>query len=205
MDVKPLTRQALTKKDVLDANEDIYRSAGISRSRVEKALAAAGFEPRNCTASEAEAAVKKAVASISKEANQEEAHELIVSGEYPLRISRYKQEEHIMGTEARASRLHKIGNGKPVPSIVNMTADEAEDLIKKCAGTGVGRVYHHKDGSVSLKETCVHPDGAIIGTYVDGISGMTAETSRFTIHYSKKRGAHIVPSMPLGGAGSNAS
>ena len=204
VDVRPLSRQALTKDAVLDATEGIYRAAGVSRSRVGRALSDAGFDASKATRADAERAVRRAVGGIAREDNAREAHDLIASGEYPLSVRRHKQEEHIMGTDARASRLRRIEDGKPVPSVVHMTVDEAESLIRRCSGTGVGRVYHHKDGSVTLKETCVHPDGAIIGTYIDGRSGMAAETDRFTIHYSKKHGAHIVPSMPLEGVGRNA-
>lgn len=196
VDVRPLSRQALTKDAVLDANEGIYRAAGVSRSRVGRALSAAGFDASKATRADAERAVRLAVGGIAREDNAREAHDLIVSGEYPLSVRRHKQEEHIMGTEARASRISKLRNGQPVPSVVHMTADEAGSLIRRCSGTGVGRVYHHKDGSVTLKETCVHPDGAIIGTYVNGLDGMSTDTDSFIIHYSKKHGAHIVPARP---------
>lgn len=202
--VRPLSRKALTKDAVLDATEGVYRAAGVSRSRVERALSAAGFDASKATKADAERAVRLAVGGIAREDNAREAHDLIVSGEYPLSVRRHKQEEHIMGTEARASRLHRIENGKPVPSVVHMTADEAGSLIRRCSGTGVGRVYHHKDGSVTLKETCVHPDGAIIGTYVNGLDGMSTDTDSFIIHYSKKHGAHIVPARPSWEATGNA-
>jgi hypothetical protein len=202
--VTPLTRPRLTKADVLDASRDAYESAGISRSRVSDALAKAGFDARKATAAEASRAVEQAVKGIKAEENAREAHRLIVSGEYPLTIRRHKQEEHIMGTEARAKRISKLENGQPVPSVINMTADDAEALVRRCSGSGVGRVTHHKDGSVTLKETCVHPDGAIIGTYVNGLDGMSTETDSFIIHYSKKHGVHIVPARPSWGGAENA-
>jgi hypothetical protein len=58
--------------------------------------------------------------------------------------------------------------------------------------------------SVTLKETCVHPDGATIGTYVNGLDGVSTDTVSFIIHYSKKHGAHIVPAWPSWEATGNA-
>lgn len=76
-----------------------------------------------------------------------------------------------------------------------MAASEAEDLIRKCSGHGLGSVYYHKDGSVTAEDICVSPDSRSMGTYENGFEGMSTKTESFTIHYSK-RGAHIAPAAP---------
>lgn len=196
VDVRPLSRQALTKDAVLDATEGIYRAAGVSRSRVGRALSAMGFDPRTATPSEATSAVRNVVRGIRRDKDSAEAHRLIVSGAYPLSVRRAKQEEHILGTEARARRMAKVKDGDHGPSIVNMSVEDAQALVNECSGHGIAKLRRHADGSVELSELCIHPNRDIIGIYVNDLSGLVTETDTFVIKYSKRHGTHIVPAVP---------
>lgn len=102
----------------------------------------------------------------------------IKSDSTPKTVESGKQGKHIKGhnnyTEGR--------------SYLTLSEKEAQDLINKYAGTGEMR--RDKQGNWTNKEF-VRADKKI-GFAVDPITGEEFETSRFSIHYSKK-GVHIVP------------
>ncbi len=96
-------------------------------------------------------------------------------------------------------KIHDGKQGKHVPGHNNFQPDKSElthpdpqGLLDKHAGTGV-RHGTNKE---------VVDFGEPIGNWVDPATGQKVPTACGTIHYDKKRGAHIVPSNPtpkLGG------
>lgn len=99
-------------------------------------------------------------------------------------------------TNGFTTRLHDDAQGKHIighknydagknRSILNGTLENAQKLISERSGTGVWHGDHKE--AVDF--------GRVIGTWVDPITEEQCQTSRGTIHYSKK-GAHIVPAKP---------
>ena len=93
-------------------------------------------------------------------------------------------------------RIHEGNQGKHIPghnnymkgrSVFRGSMKKAQELVDQYAGTG------QQKGP--KKE--VIDFGEVIGTYIDHNTGRTGETTRGTIHYSKK-GTHIVPARPKG-------
>ena len=94
----------------------------------------------------------------------------------PKTIHMGKQGKHILGH-------NNYQKGK---SILNISTDSAQDLIKKYSGTG------QKMGKSREKIDF----GTIIGKYVHPQTGKTYDTTIGTIHYSKN-GTHLVPEKPI--------
>lgn len=79
-------------------------------------------------------------------------------------------------------------------SYLNVTIEEAQELVKQYAGKG--QIQRDSNNKWNHKEI-VNVDKNI-GVYVNGMTGEELPTSRFTIHYATK-GVHIVPARPKGG------
>lgn len=109
---------------------------------------------------------------------RQEVHE-IIRKDYPLIVNAAKQNKHIRGTS----------NFDPTRS--ELTADP-EELIKLYAGKS--EPVMPKSGKWNQKERFVHT--SIIGIWRD-LAGNEVLTSRGMIHYSPKKGLHIVPSEPV--------
>ncbi len=91
-------------------------------------------------------------------------------------IQKDRQGKHMVG-----HRNFKIGR-----SIFDGTFDDAEQLVKQYAGTGI-----------TIGEGKERVDfGKIIGQYVDQETGKKYPTTIGVIHYSKD-GCHIVPARPI--------
>ncbi len=96
--------------------------------------------------------------------------------ELPKNIHMGKQGKHIVGH-------NNYTKGK---SILNISTDAAQDLVKKHSGTG------QKIGSNRERVNF----NKIIGKYVDPKTQKAYNTTVGTIHYSKT-GTHIVPDKPI--------
>lgn len=99
----------------------------------------------------------------------------IRSGEYPLKLSRQKQERHMQGT------------AWPGRSVITIHAEELQEIVNSKAGSGM--ITFDKNGNWDKKEV-IHA-GRIIG-YTINKKGDIIYTSKMKIHYSNT-GTHAVP------------
>lgn len=95
---------------------------------------------------------------------------------FPQKIHIGKQGKHIVGH-------NNYTKGK---SILNISTDKAQELVKKYSGTGkkIGTNRERVDFQ------------RVIGKYVDPNTGKSYSTTVGTIHYSNT-GTHIVPEKPI--------
>ena len=78
------------------------------------------------------------------------------------------------------------------PSRITITEDDVSDLVQKYHGKGV--LLKTKDGTWrGIERITVHP--GVIGVAVNNLTGAEADTTTFTIRYSKD-GYHVVPDYP---------
>lgn len=117
----------------------------------------------------------------------------IGSEKYPLTLHQGRQDKHIPGTNAYkqyAANLAKKGEyGPPYLTVDN---DTIKALVDKYHGTGI--LLKRKDGSWrGIERITIHPDK--IGVAVNNLTGAEADTTTFTIRYSKD-GVHIAPDYP---------
>jgi hypothetical protein len=113
--------------------------------------------------------------------------------DYPKTLLAVRQDKHIPGTNEYKQYQKKLTDKKQYGP-ARLTVDEATvvSLVEKYHATGI--LLKNKDGSWSQKERITsHPD--IVGISVNNLTGVEAETTTFTIHYSKN-GVHIVPDYP---------
>lgn len=96
--------------------------------------------------------------------------------DFPKKINKGAQGKHIVGHS----------NYQPGKSIFEGTIQYAQKLINKFSGTG--ETINSNKERVNFKKT--------IGKYVDPTTGKSYSTTNGIIHYSKKKGTHIVPSHP---------
>jgi hypothetical protein len=114
----------------------------------------------------------------SDEEFERETRELIEK-EYPKTLDTLHQDRHIAGTE------------KYDPTRSELTEDP-QMLLDLYAGKG--SLVKSNSGKWAKKERFEH--NTIIGIWRNNATGEEAPTNRGMIHYSKKRGLHIVPSRP---------
>ena len=95
---------------------------------------------------------------------------------FPKNMHIGKQGKHIVGHN----------NYKKGKSILNVSIDTAQNLVKKHSGTG--RKIGANRERVNFKR--------VIGKYVDPKTGKAYDTTIGTIHYSNS-GTHIVPEKPI--------
>lgn len=123
----------------------------------------------------------------------EETKKFIKSSQQPKNIKVGQQNKHIPGTHEYKQYQKQYDNkGQSGPSYLTVSQDELDQLIKQYAGTG--EIKFTSKGEWDKKETIVTND-RIIGVAVNNLTGETAETSVFRIHYAKD-GVHIVPGYP---------
>lgn len=117
----------------------------------------------------------------------------IGSEEYPLKLHQGRQNKHIPGTHEFAQYVKTLSaKGQFGPSYVTVDEDAINDLVQKYHGTGI--LLRSDDGRWrGIERITVHTDA--IGIAVNNITGTSAETTTFTIRYSKN-GYHIVPDYP---------
>ncbi|MFZ0577712.1 MAG: polymorphic toxin type 50 domain-containing protein, partial [Psychrobacillus psychrotolerans] len=80
--------------------------------------------------------------------------------------------------------------GKRNPSYLTISYEDANDLVKRLAGTGNIKIM--KNGSWDKKETIVN--NSVIGIHVNQDTGVETPTNAFKLHYGKT-GTHIVPTL----------
>ena len=114
---------------------------------------------------------------------------------YPLEICLSDQNVHIEGTTEYEKRVTDLrAAGKYGPSRLTISVDEMNTLIRQYAGTGILE-RSKRTGEWTEKEIITVHTG-VIGVAVNDKTGVEAPTTTFKIHYSKKRGVHIVPDYP---------
>lgn len=102
----------------------------------------------------------------------------IRSGKVELKINNGKQGKHIKSH-------NNFIEGR---SYITISADEVQELVNACAGTGT--LIRTKSGKWSKQEIVTSND--FIGYDVNELTGIETATKTFKIHYSNK-GTHIVP------------
>lgn len=108
--------------------------------------------------------------------------------EEKLSIRAGAQRKHIKGTreyEQHVSVANRSGFQKP--SRITISIDEAEELVRKHAGTG--KMKTTRDGKWNGTEICAA--NKVVG-FIVRKDGTEVPTRLFKIHYSKN-GTHIVP------------
>lgn len=110
----------------------------------------------------------------------------IEAGEYSTKLSIQQYKKHIQGTAQYESYLKsRILKGGNPQSVLIISEDEAQEIIKTKSGTGIVKVTRKGEPKSQEDITCVK----IIGKYYG--NGKYHDTNKATIHYGKN-GAHIV-------------
>lgn len=119
--------------------------------------------------------------------------QMIGSDKYPLSLHSGRQNKHIPGTHEFAQYANCLeAKGQFGPSRITITEDDVSDLVQKYHGKGV--LLKTKDGTWrGIERITVHP--GVIGVAVNNLTGAEADTTTFTIRYSKD-GYHVVHDYP---------
>ena len=113
----------------------------------------------------------------------------IKSGEISETIRPQVQRKHIEGTKQFDEYLNlRKERGQTPQSILTVSEQEAQELVKKYSGTGVVVIQKSGENSLKICEFC-EADHVVGKWYAEN---RFLETKRFEIFYSKK-GAHVVP------------
>lgn len=113
--------------------------------------------------------------------------------QYPLNLHQGRQDKHIPGTNAYKQYAANLAQkGEYGPPYLTVDIDTIKALVDKYHGTGI--LLKRKNGSWrGVERITVHPDK--IGIAVNNLTGVEADTTTFTIRYSKD-GVHIAPDYP---------
>lgn len=119
--------------------------------------------------------------------------QMIGSDQYPLSPHSGRQNKHIPGTHEFEQYANSLkAKGQFGPSRITITEDDINALVQKYHGKGV--LLNTKDGTWrGIERITVHP--GVIGVAVNNLTGAEADTTTFTIRYSKD-GFHVVPDYP---------
>ena len=117
----------------------------------------------------------------------------IGSKEYPLLLHKGRQNKHIPGSHEYIQYAANLAKKREFgPSRLTIEMDAVEQLVQQYHATGI--LLKDKNGNWrGIERITVHPDK--IGVAVNNITGTEADTTVFTIRYSKD-GYHIVPDYP---------
>ena len=117
----------------------------------------------------------------------------IGSEDCPLILRQGRQKKHIPDTNEFKSYAKKLRQeGKYGPSRVTVGEEAISALVQKYHGTGI--LLMSSNGKWrEIERITVHPEN--IGIAVNNITGVEADTTTFTIRYSKD-GFHIAPDYP---------
>ena len=114
-----------------------------------------------------------------------------IKNEYSHEMNVGRQNGHYVGTNEYNMYVRKQQKrGMYGPSVVTVTPDELKELFEQYSGTG--RLKKQKNGTWAEIEIISVSD-KIIGYTVNEKTNEKIETSCFAIHYSRKKGWHIVP------------
>jgi len=115
----------------------------------------------------------------------------IINGKYNLKMKKESYEKHLKGHKRYIEyQQRNRAQGKFGPSYLTVSAEEAQELIYKYAGTGT--LEFDRKGNWTHKEI-IEADQDI-GVHVSLTDGAETPSNRFKIHYSKS-GTHIVPTQ----------
>ena len=117
----------------------------------------------------------------------------IGSEEYPLLLHKGRQNKHIPGSQEYIQYAANLAKkGQYGPSRLTIGMDTVEQLVQQYHGTGI--LLKDKNGKWrGIERITIHPSK--VGVAVNNITGAEADTTVFTIRYSKD-GFHIVPDYP---------
>ena len=113
--------------------------------------------------------------------------------DYPLLLHQGRQNKHIQGSHEYNQYVEKLAKKSQFgPSRLTIEMDAVRQLVQQYHGTGI--LLKDKNGKWrEIERITVHPDK--IGVAVNNLTGAEADTTVFTIRYSKD-GFHIVPDYP---------
>ncbi len=109
----------------------------------------------------------------------------------PIR-NKIQSDEQIKTIEMGKQGKHILGDNNYIPgrSYLTISADEAQELVNKYAGTGI--IERDRKGNFKNKELISVKDS--VGININELTKVGTPTNRFYIHYSKK-GTHVVPTL----------
>lgn len=117
----------------------------------------------------------------------------IQGGEFPLEIYRGRQNKHIPGTREYEQKVRVLsGQGQYGPSRISVDDDAIIELVQRYRGTGI-LLKSDRGEWRGIERITTNQD--VVGVVVNNLTGDEADTTTFTIRYSKK-GFHIVPDYP---------
>ena len=115
-----------------------------------------------------------------------------IKNEYSHEMNTGRQNGHYVGTnEYNMYAQRQQRQGLYGPSVVTATQDELTDLFNKYSGTGL--ILRDKKTGIWKQSELITANDKIIGKTVGLYTGEWINTTCFTIHYSLKKGWHIVP------------
>ena len=104
-----------------------------------------------------------------------------------------RQAIHRQGTEEYKTRQARlVAKGEYGPSYLTISDAKALELANRYKGTGIIKL--NKEGKWNGQEVITDND-EIVGVVVNNLTGVSAETTVFKIHYAED-GIHIVPDYP---------
>ena len=143
-------------------------------------------------AAQALKAQRDAEAALKNDGNTAILNARITSGEISTQIRPQVQARHIEGTaEFERYRAQRLAKGQTPQSVMTITAQEAQELVDRYAGTGTVTIKNRNDGSLEIKEYT--DTDQVVGRYY--ADNKYWDTKRMIIFYSKK-GIHVVPTNP---------
>ena len=105
-----------------------------------------------------------------------------------------RQRIHRQGTKEYEERKAILaGKGQYGPAYVTISDEEILQLVNKHKGTG--KITINKKKLIWNNQETIIDNDIVVGVCVNNRNGVSAETTVFKIHYSKK-GMHIVPDYP---------
>lgn len=111
---------------------------------------------------------------------------------YSREMNTGRQNGHIAGTNEYNMYVQKQQRqGLYGPSVISVTTDELNELFNQYSSTGI--ILRDKKTDKWLQSELITANDKTIGQTVNLYTGEQKDTTCFTIHYSHKKGWHIVP------------
>lgn len=115
-----------------------------------------------------------------------------IQNEYSQEMNVGRQNGHYVGANEYNMYVQKQQRqGLYGPSVVTVTPDELKELFNQYSSTGI--ILRDKKTGAWKQSELITVNDKIIGQAVDLYTGERVDTDCFTIHYSLKKGWHIVP------------
>lgn len=109
-----------------------------------------------------------------------------IRNDFNLNINQGRQDKHIQFTN---NYKQELAQGRYKSYLLKGV--DPQDLINKYAGTGI--FQRSRKGKWKNKELISGDE--FIGVNIDNITNELKYTNKFYIHYSKKEGTHIIPTL----------